>query len=283
MLASDPVSRDSPEQGVKLQRQGGAWHHLWAHSGVHRLSLPWSLSSGFHTGVNNEWIKIKLGQNPWRTAVIWGLQLMKKQVELKGTIEPQIFYKYTPDVQNGVYSSWRKPHGTENGMVKFTISHSDLDDNGLYYFKQPSPNQDKSLILIASEIQVKFDAGLLNFDFLGTFYDYNSAKSGSNSGKDDNWNEKNVGNFWIKGATFNESNKNLTFFSSEDNTESSVTSSSEGSALSTCEARCSSPGTNAFYAIRMTEEATYKCKCSDFRLDSVVVEVRTMTINVMVF
>ena len=198
LMFSDLLSVESPDQGVKVQREGGALENLWAAS-RHRLVLPWTLNSGFDTGNNNEWLRFKFGQSPWRTALIWGLQLMRRQVAGAGTVEPMIYYKYQPDVTNGVYSSWRKPHGTQDGFLKFSISESDLDDNGLYYFKQPAPNQDKDMIFIASEVQVKFDAGIINFDFLGTFYGYNIAKSGLRSGKADNWNEKNIGNFWMKG------------------------------------------------------------------------------------
>ena len=200
LMFSDSVSRSNPNQGVKVLRRGGSWQNLWAGSDLHRLTLPWTLQSGFHTGFTNEWIKIRFGDNPWRTAVIWGMQFMKEQVELQGTVEPQVGYKYSGDVLNGVYTNWRKPFGTEDGMVKFTVTPSDLDENGLYYFKQPAPDQDKSLVFIASEFQLKFGVGMLNFDFLGTFYDFNAAKTGVKSGKADDWNDKKIGNFWIKGS-----------------------------------------------------------------------------------
>ena len=201
LMFSDLLSLESPDQGVKVHRQGGTLENLWATS-QHRLVLPWTLRSGFDTGENNEWLKVKFGQNPWRTAVIWGLQLMRSQVAAAGTVEPKIYVKYSPDITSGVYSNWRKPHGTEDGYLKFSIQETDLDDNGLYYFKQPAPNQDKNMIFVASEVQVKFDAGIINFDFLGTFYDYNVAKSGLKNGKADNWNEENIGNFWMKGLFF---------------------------------------------------------------------------------
>ena len=199
LMFSDLVSRDSPDQGVKVHREGGTLENLWAAS-AHRLVLPWTIQSGFDTGESQEWLKFKFGQNPWRTAVIWGLQLMKEQVAAAGTVQPMIYYKYSPDVTNGLYSHWRKPHGTEDGFLKLTISETDLDDNGLYYFKQPAPHQEKNMIFIASEVQLKFDAGIINFDFLGTFYDYNVAKTGLKDGKADNWNEKNIGDFWMKGS-----------------------------------------------------------------------------------
>lgn len=202
LMWSDPVSRATPDQGVKVQREGGTLENLWAASSLHKLVLPWTLHSGFDTGHSQEWLKFKFGQNPWRTAVIWGLQLMRKQVEAAGTVKPMIYYKYSPDVASGVYTAWRKPHGTEDGFLEFSITETDLDVNGLYYFKQPAPNQDKNMIFIASEVLVKFDAGIINFDFLGTFYDYNVAKSGLKDGKADNWNEKNIGNFWMKGLFF---------------------------------------------------------------------------------
>ena len=59
---------------------------------------------------------------------------------------------------------------------------------------------------------------------------------------------------------------------SEDGTETSVSSSSESYAQSSCSSRCSSPGTNSFSALRLVAEGKYKCKCVDLTFSSVVLE-----------
>ena len=60
---------------------------------------------------------------------------------------------------------------------------------------------------------------------------------------------------------------------SEDSSETTVSTSSESNAHSICSNRCSSPGTNSFYAIKILKEASYRCKCIDLEFSSVVMEV----------
>ena len=59
------------------------------------------------------------------------------------------------------------------------------------------------LKFVASEIMLELRSGYLNFDFLGSFYDYDTAWDGKNSdNKDDNFNERVIGSFWIIGNSF---------------------------------------------------------------------------------
>ena len=55
------------------------------------------------------------------------------------------------------------------------------------------------MMFVATHVFVRTSSGYLNFDFLGTFYDFNVAKSGLKSGIADNFNERGISNFWIKG------------------------------------------------------------------------------------
>ena len=165
----------------------------------HKVVFPWTSESGFRTGEDADWVHFHFGSsNP--TVVVWGMRFLKTQMISKGSLSVSLAYTYHHDETSGAYSgAWRKPTGTSDGGQTFSISASDLDDSGLYYFKEPAPNQNKNLILIASHLYVKINKGFLNFDFLGTFYDFNVAKSGKKSGIDDNFNERGISNFWMEG------------------------------------------------------------------------------------
>ena len=152
-----------------------------------------------------------------------------------------------------------QPKRAEAGYISLT--DSSLDSNGLYYFKQPSPNQQKDLIFVATEVKVVLNSGYLNFDFLGTFYDQDTAITGIKDSRDDDWNTAYISDFWI----------------GEDSSENTIATTDESTAITNCEATCSASGTNSFYALRMVEFARYKCKCLDLSLSPLMVEVRPLS------
>ena len=200
IMFTDKTSIQSPDQGIKVKfGNSGPWENLWDAS-YHKVAFPWTSQSGFRTGENADWVHFHFGSsNP--TVVVWGMRFLKAQVVSKGSLTVNLAYNYHHDEAGGAYgSAWRKPSGTQNGNQLFSISASDLDDAGLYYFKQPAPNQNKNLILITSHLFVKIGKGYLNFDFLGTFYDFTVAKSGKKSGIDDDFNERGISNFWMTGS-----------------------------------------------------------------------------------
>ena len=59
----------------------------------------------------------------------------------------------------------------------------------------------------------------------------------------------------------------------EDGSETTVTANSESSAKTTCRNRCSSPGTNSFYALNIITTGSWKCKCLDMKLSPIIAEV----------
>ena len=70
----------------------------------------------------------------------------------------------------------------------------------------------------------------------------------------------------------------------EDGSETTVTTSSESSAKTTCHNRCSSPGTNSFYAMNIITTGKWKCKCLDMTLSPIIAEVfNTLFIYFMAF
>ena len=203
LMFSDKTSREDPAQGVKVKyTDSGTFIELWSGS-EHDISLPWRLDSGFRTGNDDSFLSFKFGETP-RTAMIWGMQFMKHQVELIGGF-PQfsIAYRYFKDVARGSSAAdiMRSPVDIDTSVTKHDvpITTAEIDDNGLYFFKDPSNNQ-KPMIFIASEVFVKLNGGFVNFDFLGTFYDFQVASTGKNSdNQPDDWNTQAIGDFWIKG------------------------------------------------------------------------------------
>ena len=147
--------------------------------------------------------------DPDRTALIWGMQFMRAQLEKRGTNRMKIAYNYYKDAERGLYAADAKRSLTslnpmhETNEISFSLS--DIDDNGLFFFKNPD-NPSRFMKIVASTIFIEWKSHYFNFDFLGTFYDYDTAWDGKHSdNKDDNFNDRVIGSFWITGEiTYNE-------------------------------------------------------------------------------
>ena len=114
-----------------------------------------------------------------------------------------VFLKMTlPTLANQLhYGSgvMRNPSENSDSTLDISITAADLDDNGLYFFKDPS-NSQKPLKIVASYIYLDLSAGYINLDFVGTFYDFGVASTGKQGdNRDDNWRTRKIGNFWVSG------------------------------------------------------------------------------------
>ena len=194
-MFSDKVSVDDPAQGVQVKYDQEAFESLWS-STLNKVSLPWTLYSGFRT---NKEIVFKFG-NPDRSAFIWGMQFMKLQIEMIGGISSvELGYKYYKDVEGAAYSNLQNPSKLQNGYWDFPITSSDLDENGLYFFKDPDDAQ-KPLGFVASEVNLKISSGMVNFDFIGMIYDFQVAATGKLSdNSQDGFQTLRFGDFWLSG------------------------------------------------------------------------------------
>ena len=195
IMFSDKLSRDNPAQGIQIRRGWtDAKQNLWS-SSDDIVVFPWQLNSGFLTRTSSEnWFVIKFGE-PDRSALIWGIQFMRQQVEtISGDIVSKIAYKYHKDVERGASEAaqLRDPLTLTGNSASYTISLADIDANGLHFFKDSSGNP---LILTASLLLIEFSyTGHLNFDLVGSIYDFTKASTGA-----DDWDNHVIGNFWFKG------------------------------------------------------------------------------------
>lgn len=197
LMFSDKVSRETPDQGVQIKyTDSGTFEPLWQTS-IHTVTLPWTLHSGFTTkNTNNE-----LYFYFQRTTLIWGMQFMREQVKNIGSIDIQLWFSYAKDRERGAYSGWRSPVALSDTALTFSVTVNDLDGNGLYYFKDLQ-NTQKVHMFVTTEVKIITNSGYLNFDFLGTFYEFGTASIGKHSdNSNDNFNSKIISNFWISGNT----------------------------------------------------------------------------------
>ena len=203
LMFADSVSAESPAQGVKVEYDSDGEENLWD-SSVHKITLPWGLDTGFKTGTDGKVLTITFGA-PDRSAIIWGIRFLKEQLATKsGGVSLELSYNYFKDVERGIYSATaqRKPHDDGDGNMALTIQATDLDDNGLYFFPDPLSSSNK-LTFIASKIFIKLNADFLNFDFIGTFFDFTTASTGKHSdGKEDRFHNYMIGWYLLKSKYF---------------------------------------------------------------------------------
>ena len=124
-----------------------------------------------------------------RSALIWGMQFDLKQFT---GVKIKIKFAYFKDSgHSDVYAQPRIP---------FNIQPSDLDKAGVYWFKDAN-DPTKFSARLTSAIQFEQDGDqpastVINFDFVGTFYDFDVAAKGQHAdGKLDDYNNVNIGKY----------------------------------------------------------------------------------------
>ena len=83
----------------------------------------------------------------------------------------------------------------------FTASPTSLDESGVFWLQD---NQEVTQSFVASRILVKriSGPGTLNFDFVGTFYDFETAKDNAHDdSQEDGWNDVDISSYWVKGIS----------------------------------------------------------------------------------
>ena len=197
LMFADSVSVDNAAQGIKVEYDSDGEEDFWS-STSNKITLPWGLDTGFKTGTSDKIVTITFG-NPDRSAIIWGIRFLKEQIVAKSGVSLELSYNYFKDVERGIYSAtdMRKPHDDGDGNMALTIQASDLDDNGLYFFPDPLSSS-KQLTFIASKIFIKLNADFINFDFIGTFFDFQTASTGQHGdGKEDKFHSQVIGYYLL--------------------------------------------------------------------------------------
>ena len=256
LMFADRLTRENAARGVKLGKYGSAtFENYWA-STTHTISKTWTVDTGIETGTPSDILIIKFG-NPHRSAMVWGIRFLNEQFSAAhpNGITISIGYNYFKDVARGAYAATdiRDPTGIVDGQYDIEIKPEDLDENGLFFFDDASGDP---LIFIASEVYLKIGGGLLNFDLIGSYLDFDVASKGKHTnGKSDDFNNAIIGNFWIK----------------EDSSEKIINTKYYSTARSSCKSTCSSQ--ELFYGIRKILDDQFSCKCFERKMSGLIAEV----------
>lgn len=280
IMFTDQLSIENPAQGIQVRYDQEAFESLWQ-STLHKVVLPWTLDSGFKTGSTDKIIHFKFG-DPNRSAMIWGMQFMKMQIEMIGGISSvKLGYKYYKDLEGSAYSSLQNPAQLQDGFWDFQITSSDLDDNGLIFFKDPADNQ-KPLSFVASEVKLKMSSGMVNFDFIGMIYDFQVAASGKfPDNSNDNFHNLRFGDFWLTGSLCSKSYFNFKSLFSAGRSEHDINTQDKTSAQNSCHSKCAQSSANAFSGLRYST-GMFKCTCLDNSFSDVFFEVIFSTKNCLI-
>ena len=101
-------------------------------------------------------------------------------------------------------NEWIGPDDLDTELIDVEIKPEDLDDAGVYRFKDPN-DSGKPMTFVTSKFRIQnFEAGgttHLNFDFIGTYYNFDTASTGTHqfNNKDDNFNDPVLGQYLVKG------------------------------------------------------------------------------------
>ena len=205
IMFADQLSRDNPDQGIYLTDKALNEEKLWE-STTHPIQFPWTESSGFIHGNHLVPIIFHFGRTE-RSVIVWGLRFLKSQLIKNEPVTINMWYTYYKDVERETYPDdgghpLRHPNkAKEDEPLTLTISGSDLDEHGIFYLKDVE-DPSKPLMFVASSIRFNADYGdePLNFDFVGSFFDFEVASTGKHGdGKADEWNTRDINNFYITG------------------------------------------------------------------------------------
>jgi hypothetical protein len=163
--------------------------------------LPWTTGSGWQLAD----MKIHFGGSSstypagHRTAYIRGMVFLKDQFIETLTFKMRINYNKDPThATNKVYNPSKI---LEETYFDVSIATTDLDDSGVYFFQDPDDST-KRLEFATMIVELTSFTGpaMLNFDFVGTYYDFDTAVDGKHAdNKPDDYNTLDIGKFIAKG------------------------------------------------------------------------------------
>ena len=197
LMFNHPLDLASPGTGIRVKVQlssGGAFLTETVQGPSNFNQFPWTYSTGWNTAADTV---LKFGFGPetstypdgFQTFYLRGMVFSKEQ--FKGRLKFKISINYNKDSSH-VIGQWYNPAMVlEESWYAVTIEDTDLDESGLFFFKDPDdaskPLEFACMALTMKDFEGQADK--LNFDFVGAYYDFDTAVDGKHS--DDNTDEYN--------------------------------------------------------------------------------------------
>ena len=169
--------------------------------------FPWNWNTGWNIGANEK-IRILFAASGadtsyptgFKTTYIRGMVFLKEQLTEPLQLSLQINYgKDTVQSVDSFYDPSKV--NSDSTSLDLKIKSSDLDESGIFFFKDPD-DQTKTLEFACMKIELHSFSGpdILNFDFIGTYYDFEVAVDGLHDDwKADEYNTLFIGKVLAKG------------------------------------------------------------------------------------
>ena len=171
------------------------------YSSSHTIAFPWTISTGWSLESK---FAISFG-NPGstdRTAYIWAIQFMKEQVKEDFVFELRIGYFKDTSYAHSPDPVWINPITAPDDQTghTYTVTPESLDVNGIFWLKEGNNLQG----FVASRVLIERKSGpsTLNFDFVGTFYEFETAIDNKHENdKTDDYNQLSINEYWVRGVS----------------------------------------------------------------------------------
>ena len=147
--------------------------------------FPWTFSTGWNTAADTH-LKFRFGPQTatypdgYQTFYIRGMVFSKEQFQ--GTLKFKMRVNYNKDSSHEIGQGYNPALISDNSWYAVTIEDSDLDDSGLFFFKDPN-DASQPLEFACMTLALKdFEGPIkLNFDFVGTYYAFDTAVDGKHA------------------------------------------------------------------------------------------------------
>ena len=217
LVFNHPLDLTNPGTGVHVNVQlstAGTFQTETIMGASNFNQFPWTFSTGWNTAADTH-LKFRFGPQTatypdgYQTFYIRGMVFSKEQFQ--GTLKFKMRVNYNKDLSHEIGQGYNPALISDTSWYAVTIEDSDLDDSGLFFFKDPN-DVSQPLEFACMTLALKdFEGPIkLNFDFVGTYYDFDTAVDGKHADDlADEYNNLYIGHYLV--ATGNDQFGNTSY------------------------------------------------------------------------
>ena len=203
LMFNHPLDLAAPGTGVHVKVQlssAGTFETETIQGASNFNQFPWSYSTGWNTA-SSTYLRFRFGPESstypdgFQTFYVRGMVFSKEQFQ--GPLKFNMRINYNKDSSHEVGQGYNPAMVLDESWYAVTIEDTDLDASGLFFFKDPD-DASKPLEFACMTLAMKDFEGpeKLNFDFVGTYYDFDTAVDGKHEDdKTDEYNDLYIGHY----------------------------------------------------------------------------------------
>ena len=203
LIFNHPLDLAAPGTGVHVKVQlssAGTFETETVLGSSNFNQFPWTYSTGWNTA-SDTYLRFRFGPESstypdgFQTFYVRGMVFSKEQFQ--GPLKFNMRINYNKDSSHEVGQGYNPAMVLDESWYAVTIEDTDLDASGLFFFKDPN-DASKPLEFASMTLAMKDFEGpeKLNFDFVGTYYDFDTAVDGKHEDdKTDEYNDLYIGHY----------------------------------------------------------------------------------------